>query len=198
MIVVAAALFIRFGVGGNEDTYVCENGEWVKHGNPLEQPPSWPCEQALPTQGMTKAKVYFSKGAEMDCNLVYGVERANVNPSDYASVLRELFRGPTTNELSEGYSSFFSNQTVDSVIDVDIVGSRAYVNLKDIRALIPNASSSCGSQSLLSQMDTTLKQDGTITESVYAIDGKPRDFYEWLQYDCPDISNDCDPTPFEE
>jgi len=35
-IVVAIAVvgYLRFVVGGDEDTWICENGAWVKHGNP--------------------------------------------------------------------------------------------------------------------------------------------------------------------
>lgn len=38
-------LVLRFALGGNEDTWICQNGEWVKHGNPSQPQPVIPCEK---------------------------------------------------------------------------------------------------------------------------------------------------------
>lgn len=43
--VVAAALFLR----GDEDTWLCQNGQWVKHGNPSAPMPVSGCGTAMPT-----------------------------------------------------------------------------------------------------------------------------------------------------
>ena len=40
-------LFIRFFLGGPEDSWICQNGEWVRHGNPSSEKPSEACEKAL-------------------------------------------------------------------------------------------------------------------------------------------------------
>lgn len=37
-------LFARFVVGGPEDDWICENGGWVRHGNPSMQMPDYNCE----------------------------------------------------------------------------------------------------------------------------------------------------------
>ena len=29
---------------GNEDDWICQNGQWVKHGNPSAEMPTTPCE----------------------------------------------------------------------------------------------------------------------------------------------------------
>lgn len=42
---VGAVLLFRFVFGGNEDTWICQNGTWVKHGNPKEEMPLVPCEK---------------------------------------------------------------------------------------------------------------------------------------------------------
>ena len=34
---------IRFGLGGNEDTWICSSGTWIKHGNPSAPMPQFPC-----------------------------------------------------------------------------------------------------------------------------------------------------------
>jgi hypothetical protein len=36
-------LFFRFGIGGNEDTWICQNGQWVKHGAPSALEPAKGC-----------------------------------------------------------------------------------------------------------------------------------------------------------
>jgi hypothetical protein len=58
------------------------------------------------------------------------------------------------------------------------------VDFKDLRDVIPNASSSCGSAGLLAQLDSTAMQFGA-TRTLYSIDGNPQTFYEWLQRSVP-------------
>ncbi|HUV46531.1 MAG TPA: hypothetical protein VMW29_00200 [Candidatus Bathyarchaeia archaeon] len=36
---IGSLFFIRFFLGGDEDTWLCENGQWVKHGQPHSQTP---------------------------------------------------------------------------------------------------------------------------------------------------------------
>lgn len=45
LIVGLAALWfgVRFFMGGNEDTWLCVNGQWVKHGNPSASAPTTGC-----------------------------------------------------------------------------------------------------------------------------------------------------------
>ena len=35
--------FLRMIVGGGEDTWICVEGEWVKHGVPVAPKPETPC-----------------------------------------------------------------------------------------------------------------------------------------------------------
>ena len=47
-ILIALAIIIlavRFFIGGDEDTWICERGEWVKHGAPGAPIPDKPCEE---------------------------------------------------------------------------------------------------------------------------------------------------------
>ncbi len=41
--ILALWFFIRFFIGGPEDTWICVDGEWVKHGNPSASMPVEPC-----------------------------------------------------------------------------------------------------------------------------------------------------------
>lgn len=130
-----------------------------------------------------------------DCSLVYPVNRT-VAAADPTAALSALVTGPTAAEKSAGYNSLFSAATTGAVQNVRLSNGTAFVNLRDLRTLIPNASASCASTQLLAEMGTTLKQFPEISNTVFALDGNSRDFYEWLQLDCPAESNNCDPTLF--
>ncbi len=42
-LLLALALLIRFSFSGAEDAWVCENGAWIKHGNPTAAMPTEVC-----------------------------------------------------------------------------------------------------------------------------------------------------------
>ena len=44
VIMVAALIFFRFLLGGNEDTWECKDGVWIEHGHPSDPMPLYPCE----------------------------------------------------------------------------------------------------------------------------------------------------------
>jgi len=37
-------IILRFVIGGPEDDWICQDGNWVKHGNPTAEMPKTPCE----------------------------------------------------------------------------------------------------------------------------------------------------------
>ena len=37
-------IVIRFVLGGPEDTWICEKGNWIKHGNPQASMPTTECK----------------------------------------------------------------------------------------------------------------------------------------------------------
>lgn len=43
VVIVALALGVRFILGGPEDSWICEEGLWIKHGNPGRPAPTTPC-----------------------------------------------------------------------------------------------------------------------------------------------------------
>lgn len=124
----------------------------------------------------------------IDCNKVYPVARTiagdAVTPN---AALQELFKGPSQSERDGGYTSWFSVETENILKSVKVSGGVAQVDLADIRQLIPNASTSCGSGQLLSGMEATLKQFPEIKKVIFSIDGQPDIFYEWLQLSTPSL-----------
>lgn len=44
IIMVAALLYLRFILGGDEDTWICKDSTWIEHGNPSSPMPTTPCK----------------------------------------------------------------------------------------------------------------------------------------------------------
>ncbi len=166
------------------------------------------CDEEKPQQGLdseTTIIVYFANEEKAptdntDCSLVYGTRRTIEDTSQiYRTKLNELFRGPTEEEKATGFSSFFSQETAEILQEVIVEGDTAYVNLTDIRDTIPSVSSSCGYQQFNASVSETLKHNNRNIENViFAINGDPEIFYEWVQIGCTEENNFCDPGPLAE
>lgn len=143
-------------------------------------------------------QVYFPNASlaadPNSCEEVFPVERLFLagTESDEAKLeaaIAELLKGPTFFEESDQeYSSFFSVETEGYFIGAKIDDGIAYINFKDFREVIPNASSSCGSTQLLAALDHTALQFEDVENAIYAFDGSTKDFYEWLQMAAPEES----------
>jgi hypothetical protein len=163
------------------------------------------CSEAEAQQGLGEKQtiiVYYSNAEKRpvgvtDCSLVYGTEREITSTENiFEQKLNELFKGPTEEEKEQGFSSFFSEKTADVLKEVVIEDSTAYVNLADIRNIIPSANSSCGSQQFITSVEETIKHNNRNIENVIiAINNDPKTFYEWMQIGCTEENNNCDPGP---
>lgn len=49
LVIIGAFFMLRYFVAGEEDVWLCENGEWVKHGNPSGNVPATGCEKKVDT-----------------------------------------------------------------------------------------------------------------------------------------------------
>ncbi|MDO9509786.1 MAG: hypothetical protein Q7J14_00695, partial [Candidatus Magasanikbacteria bacterium] len=103
---------------------------------------------------------------------------------------------PTTAEKEVGFESFFNTTTIDILNSIQILENVALVDLKDIRKIIPNANSSCGSAQFLAQIEKTLKEFPNIYQVYMAINKDPNKIYEWLQLGCTEMNFYCDEKPF--
>jgi spore germination protein GerM len=150
----------------------------------------------------TMARILYFGNTEknpgmMDCSLVFPVEREVPAVPDAAkAALQQLFAGPTEAEISEGYVSTFSADSQSILKGVKIEGDTAYVNLIDIRPTLTAVSSSCGSSAFFAEVENTLQAVAPVTRVIYAIEGDPGAFYEWVQLGCSPENDNCDPSPF--
>lgn len=142
--------------------------------------------------------VYFnnSKISKNDCASVFGVPRKIENYSKETGVLLELLKGPTDEEKENGLTSLFSEATTFALNSLSISGGVAAVNMADISAIIPEAKSDCGRKSLISSVEKTLYQFDNINKVVFAINGNPKKFYDWVGMGCNEENNNCDPSLF--
>jgi spore germination protein GerM len=146
-------------------------------------------------------KVYFNNDRlatdSSACSAVFAVDRTVPKTSAIAAAaLRNLFRGPSSRERSEGYRSFFSASTAGLLRRVRIEAKTAYLDLNDMRHILSGATSSCGSAELQAQVERTLLQFPTVERVIYAIEGDPRTFYEWMNEPCSQANDNCDAAPF--
>ncbi|HZO96626.1 MAG TPA: GerMN domain-containing protein [Gaiellaceae bacterium] len=132
--------------------------------------------------------IYAPRGAGGDCTRVLPLRRVVEGRAVLTGAMRALLAGPTKAERARGYGGWFSAATAGHLRGVRLVRGVAYIDFRDFRRKLPNASSSCGSALLLAQLDRTAKQFPTVRRTVYSFGGSPRAFYEWLQREAPAAS----------
>jgi hypothetical protein len=119
------------------------------------------------------------------CTEVFPVLRRVDAEDPVRATVEVLLEGPTEAEARQGYGGWFSTDTAGMVLDVEVVDGTAHVTFADLRPVIPNASTSCGSAALLAQLDTTLLALDGIDDTRYALADRAA-FYGWLQLADPD------------
>jgi hypothetical protein len=130
-------------------------------------------------------RIYLGAGNGRDCARVVAVRRTAAPPAVLRGAMSELLKGPTAAERRRGLGGWFTARTAGMLRSVSLRGGTAFVDFRDLRRVIPNASSSCGSALLLAQLDRTARQFPTVRNAVYSLNGSRRAFYEWLQLATP-------------
>jgi len=135
-----------------------------------------------------------------DCGKVRAVRRRIPKTKAVAkAALNELVKGATPEEKAKGLSSIFSAETKSIIIAVKIKKGAAYVNLKDwVVQNLGTATTSCGSWTFITPIEKTLMQFSGVKKVFFAIEGKPADFYEWMQVgECPKELKNCSGKDFK-
>lgn len=136
-----------------------------------------------PAPDTVEVDIYLTNDTLGDpCTEVFPVARPVAADDPLTGALEALLAGPTDAERAEGYGGWFSDETAGMLRSAEIVAGTVMVDLEDLRPVIPNASTSCGSSALLSQLDTTTLSAAEGAASVlYLLEGEHDVFYEWLQ-----------------
>jgi hypothetical protein len=146
-----------------------------------------PTETWTPIHQTIEVKVYFTvAGSEtMELRAVSRTVQATRTVAGVVfSTLKELLKGPTDAEKAEGLISWFSPATAGCITGTaaDPNGT-LWVYFTGLNTIIPNASTSAGSQMLLSELNATVFQFDQIRTVWYLLDGSSAAFWEWLQYE---------------
>jgi hypothetical protein len=136
-------------------------------------------EEGEPGLGqMNTVQVWFSRGEAP----VAQERRVGGAPLDGA--LRALVLGPTPEERADGIHSWFSTETRGVIRRIRAEDGRVMVDFRDLPDLIPNASTSAGSQQLVTSLDSTVFQFDWVDSVEYRLEGSCDAFWEWLQGEC--------------
>jgi hypothetical protein len=137
---------------------------------------------AAPATPSTTVRLFFPNSSLGDpCGEVFPVTRTVPASAPLEPALDALLAGPTPAEQEQGYGGWFSEQTEGLLRSVRIGSGTAFVDFDDLREVIPDASTSCGSATLLAQLDRTVTQFPTVERARYSIGGDQETFYLWLQ-----------------
>ena len=114
--------------------------------------------------------------------------------ADLRAAMERLLRGPTTPSPTDAAPSWFSAATAHALraATVDPSG-HATIDFQDLRSLIPNASSSAGSASLLEELNAAVFHLPGIRSVEYQMEGSCERFWEWLQYGCHTVVRESTP-----
>lgn len=128
-------------------------------------------------------KVFFTKYASptSPAEFVAVTRRVPKTSATIRGALEELLKGPTAEEKAAGLSSWFSDKTAGMIRGVNLKDGRAIVDFDDISKIIPNASASEGSHTLLGQLGSTIAQFANVKEIEYRLNGDNAAFMGWLQ-----------------
>lgn len=153
--------------------------------SPSPSPAASASATAEPSPEAETVQIFLTRANSTDCGDVVAVDREVGGRPTLRTGMEQLLAGPTAEEKAEGLGGWFSDATKQMLISAEGEGDVARVDFKDLREVIPNASSSCGSASLLAQLDSTAKQFGA-TKTLYSINGDLDAFYNWLQLGAPE------------
>jgi spore germination protein GerM len=177
-IVLMAFLMVFSACSDNSDEQETANNQNQENANQIDN------QQGDADQA--EVMVYFSEKGGIDCSQTKGKTRtveAETSQDKYRNTLIELLEGP--DEEEDDVVSLFSSDTASALNNLEVIDNTAFIDLQDLREIIPSGNSSCNAQALTAQIDQTLTQFDAIDDVVISLEGSVFDFYEWLQLGCP-------------
>lgn len=129
--------------------------------------------------------MFFSTGDGADCGEVSPFTRTVPAQSvGVQAALASLLGGPNTDESAAGAGSLFSAETADISLRTQLAGGVLTVDFTGLTGSVPNASTSCGTEALLAQLNATVLQFPDIDRVRYQSDGSCEALMNWLQREC--------------
>jgi hypothetical protein len=176
----AALLLVAMAVG-------CGRPATEPASEPEPEPTVQPEPATEPGPATVAVEVFFANqdlGEPCDGE-VFPVTRDVVADDPVRGALEALLSGPTAAERAAGYDGWFSAATAGMLLDIEVVGTTAHVTFGDLRPLLPEAWSVCGSVAIRAELDRTLLAFEDVSATRYAMADQTT-FYAWLQVIDPD------------
>ncbi|WP_053367867.1 GerMN domain-containing protein [Bacillus sp. FJAT-27245] len=99
--------------------------------------------------------------------------------------VKHLIRGPSKEELKEGFISIFNEETADSLQSIELQDSgHLIVDFADFSKIIPNGSASASSFAMMETLNKTVSQFAEVKTIEYRFDGSCAEFFGWIQQTC--------------
>src|SRR3990167_531808 len=157
-LVVAVAAFLRFAIGGPEDEWLCQGGQWVKHGNPSAAKPTTGCGNAntsvnsnLPAPNVT----YETNTTQSPLYLFDTVK-------EWTSIAPEEIQKSITQEQRHGYEIVYFASNSDAV--TFSVSEKKSSELKNITAIVADDKSVAQTNQSITWVDQKLGLTDAQTE----------------------------------
>ncbi len=189
LVVIIAAFLFLVGCSSGDEGQATTTSAVSTSAPPTtaDQPTTTSASTRTTESGGQAVDIYFAVGEGADCGKVQAFGRDIFDSVNlYGSTFRLLVAGPSELETAAGASSFFSAETADVIKSAVLTDGLLRVDLTDIRTLIPNASTSCGSEALLAQLNGTAFQFTEVERTRFLIEGSCVEFANWLQRECFD------------
>lgn len=133
----------------------------------------------------TSVDVFFSPADDSTCTATTGFARQVTADDLPRGAIEALLAGPTSSEIDQGSTSWFSADTEGMLRSVEVVDGTAFVDFENFASIIPTASTSCAGSMLLAQLDASVTQFDDVDMVIYSFDGDAAAFYGWLQMVVP-------------
>ena len=167
VIILAGAVvaFLRFGLGGDEDTWICSNGQWVKHGNPSAAKPTTGCGQAETTNQNVNTSNYTNLPVP---NVTYATntDRSPLYVFDtvdeWTSIAPEEIQKSVTAEQRHGYEIQYFASNTDAV--TFSVSEKKSTELMNIAAIVADDRSVSKNNTSVTWLNERLGQNDARTE----------------------------------
>ncbi|RHW35972.1 hypothetical protein D1B31_17950 [Neobacillus notoginsengisoli] len=99
--------------------------------------------------------------------------------------VKQLIRGPSKEEIKEGFISIFNEETADSLHSIELQDSgHLIVDFVDFSKIIPNGSTSASSFAMMETLNKTVSQFAEVETIEYRFDGSCSGFFGWIERIC--------------
>ncbi|MBU2219512.1 GerMN domain-containing protein [Patescibacteria group bacterium] len=174
LIILACLAGVLLLMRGDEDTWICENGQWIKHGNPSAPMPSESCSGNM-TVKIFLSDSRFAGEPYFDCSHTIAVERQIPKTLAAArAAIESLLRGATQEEINQGFVSNINSGV--RIQKLSIENRTAEIDFDEQMEF--QVGGSCRVAAIRAQITETLKQFPTVDSVVISINGRTEDILQ--------------------